>query len=112
MSRRWKQNNILFNVDEQKFLGGENGPVLEVVCYITSQLDRQINIIVLSSSLGNGEGVAQWLGCSTNCTFNLHSWTVKLHIQGFNMTHNASRIITMGKPTYNTIVKPIRFLYT
>ena len=28
-----------------------------------------------------------------------------LCIQGFNMTHNASRIVSMAKPTYNAIVK-------
>merc|ERR1719509_350381 len=118
LSRRWKQrknvqNINLFIVDELQLLGGENGPVLEVVCsrmrYISSQLDRQIRIIVLSSSLGNCKDVAQWLGCSTNCTFNFHPNVrpvpLELHIQGFNMTHNASRIVSMGKPTYNAIVK-------
>merc|ERR1719330_1593004 len=107
------QNIHLFIVDELQLLGGENGPILEVVCsrmrYISSQLDRQIRIIVLSSSLGNCKDVAQWLGCSTNCTFNfppnVRPVPLELHIQGFNMTHNASRIVSMAKPTYNSILK-------
>jgi len=118
LSRRWKQrknvqNIHLFIVDELQLLGGENGPVLEVVCsrmrYISSQLDRAIRILALSSSLGNCKDVSQWLGCSTNCTFNFHPNVrpvpLELHIQGFNMTHNASRIVSMAKPTYNAILK-------
>jgi len=118
LSRRWKQrknvqNIHLFIVDELQLLGGENGPVLEVVCsrmrYISSQLDRAIRILSLSSSLGNCKDVSQWLGCSTNCTFNFHPNVrpvpLELHIQGFNMTHNATRIVSMAKPTYNAILK-------
>jgi pre-mRNA-splicing helicase BRR2 len=107
------QNIHLFIVDELQLLGGENGPVLEVVCsrmrYISSQLDRAIRILALSSSLGNCKDVSQWLGCSTNCTFNFHPNVrpvpLELHIQGFNMTHNATRIVSMAKPTYNSILK-------
>ena len=57
---------------------------------------------------GNCKDIAQWLGCSTNCTFNFHPNVrpvpLELHIQGFNMTHNASRIVQMAKPTYNAII--------
>merc|ERR1712198_429499 len=79
LSRRWKQrknvqNIHLFIVDELQLLGGENGPVLEVVCsrmrYISSQLERSIRIVALSSSLSNCKDVSQWLGCGTNSTFN------------------------------------------
>jgi len=93
-------------------LGGENGPVLEVVCsrmrYISSQLERAIRILALSASLGNCKDIAQWLGCSTNCTFNFHPNVrpipLELQVKGFNMTHNASRIVQMAKPTYNAII--------
>ena len=118
LSRRWKQrrnvqNIQLFIVDELQLLGGENGPVLEIVCsrmrYISSQLEKPIRILALSSSLANCKDVSQWLGCSTNCTFNFHPNVrpvpLELHIQGFNMTHNASRIVSMAKPTYNSILK-------
>merc|ERR1719210_2240516 len=117
LSRRWKQrknvqNIHLFIVDELQLLGGDNGPVLEVVCsrmrYISSQLERAIRILALSASLGNCKDVAQWLGCSTNCTFNFHPNVrpipLELQVKGFNMTHNASRIVQMAKPTYNAII--------
>ncbi|XP_070541263.1 U5 small nuclear ribonucleoprotein 200 kDa helicase-like [Ptychodera flava] len=118
LSRRWKQrknvqNVNLFIVDELQLIGGENGPVLEVICsrmrYISSQIERNIRIVALSSSLSNAKDVAQWLGCSATQTFNFHPNVrpvpLELHIQGFNITHNASRLIAMVKPTYNAILK-------
>lgn len=118
LSRRWKQrknvqNVHLFIVDELQLIGGEDGPVLEVVCsrmrYISSQIEKQIRIIALSSSLSDGRDVAQWLGCNTNASFNFHPSVrpipLELHFQGFNITHNASRIAAMSKPVYNAIVK-------
>lgn len=64
-------------------------PVLEVICsrmrYISSQIDRPIRIVALSSSLSNAKDVAQWLGCSTTATFNFHPNVrpvpLELHIQ-------------------------------
>jgi pre-mRNA-splicing helicase BRR2 len=81
LSRRWKQRKNVqnihrFTVDELQLLGGENGPVLEVICsrmcYIPSQLERATRIHALSAYLGNCKDIAQWLGCSTICTFNFH----------------------------------------
>lgn len=118
LSRRWKQrknvqNINVFVIDELQLIGGKDGPVLEVICsrmrYISSQIERQIRIVALSSSLSNAKDVAQWLGCNTNATFNFHPNVrpvpLELHIQGFNITHNASRLISMAKPTYHAIVK-------
>lgn len=118
LSRRWKQrknvqNINLFIVDELHLIGGEVGPVLEVICsrmrYISSQLERNIRIVALSSSLSNAKDISQWLGCPTSAFFNFHPNVrpvpLELHIQGFNVSHNASRIIAMAKPTYQAIVK-------
>lgn len=118
LSRRWKQrknvqNVQLFIVDELQLIGGQDGPVLEVVCsrmrYISSQIEKQIRIVALSSSLSDSRDVAQWLGCNANCTFNFHPSVrpipLELHVQGFNITHNATRIAAMSKPVYNAIVK-------
>ncbi|KAL1375622.1 hypothetical protein pipiens_004616 [Culex pipiens pipiens] len=114
LSRRWKQrknvqNIQLFIVDELQLIGGEEGPVLEVVCsrmrYISSQIEKQIRIIALSDA----RDVAQWLGCNANATFNFHPSVrpipLELHVQGFNITHNASRIAAMSKPVYNAVTK-------
>ena len=64
-------------------------PVLEVICsrmrYISSQLERNIRIVALSSSLSNARDVAQWLGCGTTAFFNFHPNVrpvpLELHIQ-------------------------------
>ncbi|CAH1101603.1 unnamed protein product [Psylliodes chrysocephalus] len=118
LSRRWKQrknvqNINLFIVDELHLIGGEDGPIIEVVCsrmrYISSQIEKPIRIIALSGSLADYRDVAQWLGCNANATFNFHPSvrpvTLELHVQGINITHNASRLIAMAKPVYNAILR-------
>lgn len=101
----------LFIVDELHLLGGEDGPVYEIICsrmrYISSQIERKIRIVAMSSSIANAKDVAQWLYCSSNNTFNFHPQVrplnLELHIQGFNMTHNASRLMAMAKPVFQAI---------
>ncbi|KAJ6651749.1 hypothetical protein lerEdw1_020653, partial [Lerista edwardsae] len=118
LSRRWKQrknvqNVNLFIVDEVHLIGGENGPVLEVICsrmrYISSQIERPIRIVALSSSLSNAKDVAHWLGCSATATFNFHPNVrpvpLELHIQGFNISHTQTRLLSMAKPVYHAITK-------
>ncbi|MEE6509945.1 hypothetical protein FKM82_028521, partial [Ascaphus truei] len=118
LSRRWKQrknvqNVSLFIVDETHLIGGANGPVLEVICsrmrYISSQIERPIRIVALSSSLSNAKDVAHWLGCSTTSTFNFHPNVrpvpLELHIQGFNISHTQTRLLSMAKPVYHAIMK-------
>lgn len=70
-------------------------PVLEVICsrmrYISSQIERPIRIVALSSSLSNAKDVAHWLGCSATSTFNFHPNVrpvpLELHIQvGFGQS--------------------------
>ncbi|CAC5400832.1 SNRNP200 [Mytilus coruscus] len=116
-------------VDELHLIGGDVGicysyldsvytfiiwmPILEVICsrmrYISSQLERNIRIVSLSSSLSNARDISQWLGCSTTGFFNFHPNVrpvpLELHIQGFNISHNQSRIIAMAKPAYQAIVR-------
>ncbi|KAE8618810.1 hypothetical protein XENTR_v10009514 [Xenopus tropicalis] len=118
LSRRWKQrknvqNVSLFIVDETHLIGGANGPVLEVICsrmrYISSQIERPIRVVALSSSLSNAKDVAHWLGCSATSTFNFHPNVrpvpLELHIQGFNISHTQTRLLSMAKPVYHAIVK-------
>ncbi|MGH0174302.1 UNVERIFIED_CONTAM: hypothetical protein FKN15_070957 [Acipenser sinensis] len=118
LSRRWKQRKNVQNVslvliDETHLIGGDNGPVLEVICsrmrYISSQIERPIRIVALSSSLSNAKDVAHWLGCSTTATFNFHPNVrpvpLELHIQGFNVSHTQTRLLSMAKPVYHAIMK-------
>ena len=64
-------------------------PVLEVICsrmrYISSQIERAVRIVALSSSLSNAKDIAQWLGCGATGFFNFHPNVrpvpLELHIQ-------------------------------
>ena len=116
LSRRWKQrknvqNINLFIVDDLHVIDSDEGPVLEVICsrmrYMSSETGRNIRIVAMATSILNAKDIAQWLGCSSNSTFNFRPSVrpvqLELHIQGFNMTHNASRLIAMAKPVYQAI---------
>ncbi|VDN01570.1 unnamed protein product [Thelazia callipaeda] len=118
VSRRWKQRkNVqavrLFIVDDLHMVGGSNGPVLEVICsrmrYMSSQLDSTVRIVALSSSLANARDVGQWLGCSSQATFNFppncRPIPLELFIQGFNLSHTASRLAAMTRPVYAAILR-------
>ncbi|KAF0763286.1 putative U5 small nuclear ribonucleoprotein 200 kDa helicase [Aphis craccivora] len=118
LSRRWKQrknvqNINLFIVDELQLIGGEDGPVLEIVCsrmrYIASQTEKQMRVVALSAPLADARDLALWLGAPATTTFNFHPSVrpvpLELHVQGYNVTHNATRLVAMGKPTYNAILK-------
>ncbi|KAJ2939955.1 hypothetical protein O0L34_g6662 [Tuta absoluta] len=118
LSRRWKvrksvQAVSLVIADALQLLGGEEGPVLEVVLsrmrYIASQTGRSIRIVALSLPLADARDVAGWLGCNATSTFNFHPSVrplpLELHIQGFNISHAASRLSAMTKPVYNAVLR-------
>lgn len=118
LSRRWKQrknvqNVNLFIIDDLQLLGGEEGPIVEIICsrmrYIASQTERPIRMVSLSTSLSNARDISQWLGCAPTHTFNFHPSVrplpLELHIQGYNISHNGSRLAAMSKPVYNAITR-------
>ena len=117
LSRRWKQRkNVqtvsLLVVDEMHLIGGEVGPVLEVVIsrmrYISSQTDNKVRILALSTSLANAKDLAEWIGCSHHGLFNFHSNVrpvpLEIHIQGYDIAHVPSRLLAMCKPAYYAVV--------
>ena len=99
-------------VDEMHLIGGEVGPVLEVVIsrmrYISSQTDNKIRILALSTSLANAKDLAEWIGCSHHGLFNFHSNVrpvpLEIHIQGYDIAHVPSRLLAMAKPAYYAVV--------
>ncbi|CAJ0915055.1 unnamed protein product, partial [Mesorhabditis belari] len=116
VSRRWKQrkavqNVRLFIVDDLHMIGGTNGPVMEVVCsrmrYMASQMDAQLRIIGLSSSLANAKDIGAWLGCPTGSVFNFppscRPLPLEIYLQGYNLSHNASRLAAMVRPVYTAV---------
>lgn len=116
MSRRWKQRrnvqNIgLFIMDECHLIGGESGPVLEVIGsrmrYMAKQLDRDIRIIAMSASVANAKEIGSWLGATGGNLFSFHPNVrpvpLDLHIQGFTVAHTQSRLAAMARPVFNAI---------
>lgn len=90
-------------------------PVLEVICsrmrYISSQIERPIRIVALSSSLSNAKDVAHWLGCSATSTFNFHPNVrpvpLELHIQVGPCLHSS---MTSAIPSHSGLVTSVSFL--
>ncbi|CAM6121733.1 unnamed protein product [Calypogeia fissa] len=118
LSRRWKQREhvqqvSLFLVDELHLIGGEGGPVLEVIVsrmrYISSQPESKIHIVALSTSLANAKDLGEWIGASSHGLFNfppgVRPVPLELHIQGVDIANFEARMQAMTKPTYTAIVQ-------
>uniref|UniRef100_A0A803P6U2 RNA helicase n=1 Tax=Cannabis sativa TaxID=3483 RepID=A0A803P6U2_CANSA len=118
LSRRWKQRKYvqqvsLFIIDELHLIGGQGGPVLEVIVsrmrYIASQVENQIRIVALSTSLANAKDLGEWIGASSHGLFNfppgVRPVPLEIHIQGVDITNFEARMQAMTKPTYTAIVQ-------
>ncbi|WCJ30807.1 U5 small nuclear ribonucleoprotein helicase putative [Euphorbia peplus] len=118
LSRRWKQRKYvqqvsLFIVDELHLIGGEAGPILEVIVsrtrYIASQTENKIRIVALSSSLANAKDLGEWIGASCHGLFNfppgVRPVPLEIHIQGVHIANFEARMQAMTKPSYTAIVQ-------
>ncbi|KAK9676154.1 hypothetical protein RND81_11G058200 [Saponaria officinalis] len=118
LSRRWKQRkNVqqvsLFIIDELHLIGGQGGPVLEVIVsrmrYIASQVENKIRIVALSTSLANAKDLGEWIGATSHGLFNfppgVRPVPLEIHIQGVDIANFEARMQAMTKPTYTAIVQ-------
>ncbi|KDP36726.1 hypothetical protein JCGZ_08017 [Jatropha curcas] len=118
LSRRWKQRKYvqqvsLFIIDELHLIGGQGGPVLEVIVsrmrYIASQIENKIRIVALSSSLANARDLGEWIGATSHGLFNfpptVRPVPLEIHIQGVDIANFEARMQAMTKPTYTAIVQ-------
>ncbi|XP_047332165.1 DExH-box ATP-dependent RNA helicase DExH12-like [Impatiens glandulifera] len=118
LSRRWKQRKhvqqvSLFIVDELHLIGGQGGPILEVVVsrmrYISSQIENKIRIVALSTSLANAKDLGEWIGATSHGLFNfppgVRPVPLEIHIQGIDIANFEARMQAMTKPTYTSIVQ-------
>ncbi|KAG0171135.1 hypothetical protein DFQ28_003899 [Apophysomyces sp. BC1034] len=116
ISRSWQSRSYVRKVscviiDEIHLLGGDRGPILEVIVsrmnYIGSQLERKVRIVGLSTALANARDLADWLGIDKVGLFNFrHSVRpvpLEIYIDGFPGKHYCPRMATMNKPTYAAI---------
>lgn len=117
LSRRWKQRKhvqqvSLFIVDELHLIGGQGGPILEVIVsrmrYIASQ-GHNIRIVALSTSLANAKDLGEWIGATSHGLFNfppgVRPVPLEIHIQGIDIANFEARMQAMSKPTYTAIVQ-------
>lgn len=116
MSRRWKtrkdvQTIALLIVDELHLIGGETGPVLEVVVsrtrYVATQVESATRIVGLCTSVANAKELGEWIGAKPPSTFcfqpNVRPVPLEIRVQGFDITHFESRVLAMAKPAYQQI---------
>ncbi|KHN26799.1 U5 small nuclear ribonucleoprotein 200 kDa helicase [Glycine soja] len=118
LSRRWKQRKhvqqvSLFIIDELHLIGGQGGPILEVVVsrmrYIASQVENKSRIVALSTSLANAKDLGEWIGATSHGLFNfppgVRPVPLEIHIQGIDIANFEARMQAMTKPTYTAIVQ-------
>jgi len=118
ISRSWQHRNYvqavsLVIIDEIHLLGGDRGPILEVIVsrmnYISSQNEKKVRIVGLSTALANAQDLADWLHIDKDGLFNF-SHTVRpvpleIHVEGFSGRHYCPRMATMNKPTFINIMR-------
>lgn len=115
-SRRWRQrkqvqNVALYIIGELHLIGGSDGPTLEVVVsrirFAASQLEKQVRIVGLSSSLANAKDVGDWMGVPSHAVYNFspdcRPVPLEIHFHGFETAHFGTRMLSMAKPAYNAI---------
>ncbi len=115
LSRRWKQRkqvqDVSLLVADEVQLIAESGSVLEVVVsrmrYMSSQLEKNIRIIGLGTSIADSKDVAEWLGVKGPLNYNFQPVVrpipLELSIQGFEHNERNARLYAMSKPTYQAI---------
>ena len=117
VTRSWRSLKYVTDVsciivDEIHLLGGDRGPILEVIVsrmnYISSQRDQKIRIVGLSTALANANDLADWLGIGHVGLFNFrHSVRpvpLEIYIEGHPGKNYCPRMIAMNKPTYSAIM--------
>ncbi|OWM65237.1 hypothetical protein CDL15_Pgr008827 [Punica granatum] len=116
ISRNWHSRSYVKKVgltilDEIHLLGADRGPILEVIVsrmrYISSQTDRAVRFVGLSTALANAGDLADWLGVGETGLFNfkpsVRPVPLEVHIQGYPGKFYCPRMNSMNKPAYAAI---------
>ncbi|TPX48749.1 hypothetical protein SeLEV6574_g01875 [Synchytrium endobioticum] len=117
ISRNWQSRSYVKSVslviiDEIHLLGGDRGPILEIIVsrmnYISCQTQNKVRIVGLSTALANAHDLAEWLGIRHIGLFNFrHSVRpvpLDIYIEGYPGKHYCPRMMSMNKPTYAAIM--------
>ncbi|XP_057988384.1 DExH-box ATP-dependent RNA helicase DExH14 isoform X2 [Hevea brasiliensis] len=125
ISRNWHTRSYVTKVglmilDEIHLLGADRGPILEVIVsrmrYISSQTERAVRFVGLSTALANAGDLSDWLGVGEIGLFNfkpsVRPVPLEVHIQGYPGKYYCPRMNSMNKPAYAAIcthspIKPV-----
>lgn len=119
ISRRWKQrknvqNVNLFIVSNIHLIGADVGPVIEIILsrmrYISAQLDNNIRIVTMGTSLLNARDIGEWIGASPSCIFNFNTSVrptpLEIHIQGYPIGQSFSSVmLSLTRPVYSAVLE-------
>ena len=118
LSRRWKtrkdvQNIGLLIADELQLIGGDVGSTYEVIVsrtrYVSQQPGVKTRIVACSVSLSNARDLGDWIGATSQTTFNFspsaRPLPLEVHLQSFNVPHFPSLMLAMAKPAYLAMVE-------
>ncbi|CAO2818508.1 unnamed protein product [Amaranthus hypochondriacus] len=116
ISRNWHTRSYVKKVglmilDEIHLLGADRGPILEVIVsrmrYISSQTERSVRFVGLSTALANAGDLADWLGVGELGLYNfkpsVRPVPLEVHIQGYPGKYYCPRMNSMNKPAYAAI---------
>lgn len=125
LSRRWRQRKAVQAVsllifDELQFIGGQNGPVLEIVIsrarHMAAQLSQadggsSLRVVGLGVSIANARDIGEWMGVSSKSLFNFspkaRPYPVEIYFQSFEQSNYSSRLLAMAKPVFNALDRHI-----
>ncbi|KAJ1827712.1 activating signal cointegrator 1 complex subunit 3, partial [Coemansia sp. RSA 2599] len=110
-AREYVQNVSLVIIDEIHLLGGDRGPILEVIVsrmnHIAAQMGKTVRVVGLSTALANARDLADWLGIAKVGLYNFrHSVRpvpLEIYIDGFPGRHYCPRMASMNRPAYRAI---------
>ena len=122
VSRSWSSRSYVKSVclvvfDEIHLLGGDRGPIIEVIVsrmrYVSQETSRPVRIVGLSTALANARDLADWMGIPKdshghgigffNFRPSVRPVPLECHIQGYAGKFYCPRMATMNKPAYAAI---------
>ncbi|QDZ24777.1 Sec63 domain-containing protein [Chloropicon primus] len=116
-SRAYVKSVCLVVFDEIHLLGGDRGPIIEVIVsrmrYIAQETLQTVRLVGLSTALANARDLADWMGIPKdnqghgeglfNFRPSVRPVPLECHIQGYSSKFYCPRMATMNKPAYAAI---------
>lgn len=116
ISRSWQtrgyvQKVSLVIIDEIHLLGGERGPILEIIVsrmnYIASQIKGSVRLVGMSTACANANDLGNWLGVKEglfNFRHSVRPVPLEIFIDGFPEQRGFCPLMqSMNRPTYLAI---------